>query len=295
VQWPQAVPGNAATDFVATSVRPLVEKDLLSWFKSASGRKRRVFVFVHGFNTPFGRAVFRFAQIAHDADADAAPVLFSWPSRGRLLDYKRDLDNASYSRSDLAHLLEIASQSASVSEIVILAHSMGAWLAVEALRQVALERGGVPRRITNLVLASPDLDVGVFRRQIEDMGPRRPQVTLFVSQADRALQLSRIVARGGTRLGAVDLSLEEYRSQLDDVAGLTILDLTALRSGDRINHDLYAQSPAVVRLIGNRLIQGQVITDADVSPGAGADAVGSAAGFLIALPILALDAATPRQ
>ena len=30
---------------------------------------------------PFDRAVFRFAQLAHDADADAAPVLFSWPSR----------------------------------------------------------------------------------------------------------------------------------------------------------------------------------------------------------------------
>ncbi len=294
VQWPRTAPGNAETDFVVDSVRPLVEKDLLGWFKSASGRKRRVFVFVHGFNTPFGRAVFRFAQIAHDADADAAPVLFSWPSRGRLLDYKRDFDNASYSRSDLARLLQIASRSNSVSEIVILAHSMGAWLAVEALRQVALEDGGVPRRITNLILASPDLDVGVFRRQIEDMGMRRPQVTLFVSQADRALQLSRIVSRGGTRLGAVDVSLDEYRRQLGDLSGLTVLDLTELRSGDRINHDLYAQSPAVVRLIGDRLIQGQVITDLDLSPSVGADAIGSAAGFLVALPILVLDAAAPR-
>ncbi|MDF2810177.1 MAG: esterase [Microvirga sp.] len=291
VQWPRIVPGNPATDFVVTSVTPVTETKLVDWFKSRSGRKRRVFVFVHGFNTPFDRAVFRFAQLTHDADADAAPVLFSWPSRGRLLDYKRDLDNASYSRSDLAHLLKVAVSSPSVSEIVILAHSMGSWLAVEALKQIALEQRGVSRKINNLILASPDLDIGVFRRQIEDMGPQRPQITLFVSQNDRALQLSRIVSRGETRLGAIDLTREEYQRELGDLSRLTVLDLSALRSGDRINHDLYAASPSVVRLIGDRLIQGQVITDSDVSA---ADTIGSAAGFVVASPILIFDAAAKR-
>ena len=221
--------------------------------------------------------------------------MFSWPSRGRLLDYKRDLDNASYSRSDLARLLKVAAGSSSVSEIVILAHSMGSWLAVEALKQIALEQRGVPPKITNLILASPDLDIGVFRRQIEDMGPQRPQTTLFVSQNDRALQLSRIVSRGATRLGAIDLTREEYQRKLGDLSRLTVLDLSALRSGDRINHDLYAASPSVVRLIGDRLIQGQVITDSDVSaPLLAAETIGSAASFMVVSPILVFDAAANR-
>lgn len=295
VQWPRTVPGNPATDFVVSSVTPVTETKLGGWFKSRSGRNRRVFIFVHGFNTPFDRAVFRFAQLTHDADADAAPVLFSWPSRGRLLDYKRDLDNASYSRSDLARLLKVAAGSSSVSEIVILAHSMGSWLAVEALKQIALEQRGVPPKITNLILASPDLDIGVFRRQIEDMGPQRPQTTLFVSQNDRALQLSRIVSRGATRLGAIDLTREEYQRKLGDLSRLTVLDLSALRSGDRINHDLYAASPSVVRLIGDRLIQGQVITNSDVSaPLLAAETIGSAASFMVVSPILVFDAAANR-
>lgn len=292
IQLPRSVPGNPATDFVVTSATPVPKAKLVDWFRSTSGRSKRVFVFVHGFNTPFDRAVFRFAQLAHDADADAAPVLFSWPSRGYLLDYSRDFDNASYSRSDLADLLKVAAASPSVREILILAHSMGSWPAVEAVRQIALRDGGVPRKISNLILASPDLDVGVFRRQIEDMGPKRPQITLFTAQHDRALQLSRFISRGGTRLGGIDPTQEEYRTQFAGLSGITVIDLSAINAGDRINHDLFAASPDAVRLIGDRLLQGQVITDVDVpAPLAAAGAIGSAATLLVTAPIRVFDAA----
>jgi esterase/lipase superfamily enzyme len=292
IQLPRSLPGNPATDFVVIAQTPLSKPKLVDWFRSTSGRSKRVFVFVHGFNTPFDRAVFRFAQLAHDADADAAPVLFSWPSRGYLLDYSRDFDNASYSRSDLADLLRVAAASPSVREIVILAHSMGSWPAVEAVRQIAIRDGGVPAKISNLILASPDLDVGVFRRQVEDMGPKRPRITLFTAQHDRALQLSRFISRGATRLGGIDLTQEEYRRQLAQLSGITVLDLTAINAGDRINHDLFAASPEAVRLIGDRLLQGQVITDSDVpAPLAAAGAIGSAASLLVTAPIRVFEAA----
>lgn len=293
IQFPRSVPGNPATDFAVIASRALPKAKLADWFRSTSGRSKRVFVFVHGFNTPFDRAVFRFAQLAHDADADASPVLFSWPSRGYLLDYSRDFDNASYSRSDLADLLGVAAAAPSVREIVILAHSMGSWPAVEAVRQIALKSGGVPRKITNLILASPDLDVGVFRRQIEDMGPKRPQITLFTAQHDRALQVSRFIARGATRLGGIDPTQEEYRKQFAGFSGITVIDLSAINAGDRLNHDLFAASPDAVRLIGDRLLQGQVITDFDVpAPVAAAGAIGSAATLLVTAPIRVFDAAT---
>jgi esterase/lipase superfamily enzyme len=282
LQWPRSSPGNPETDFTVASLRPLELAELPDWFKSTLGERRRVFVYIHGFNTRFDRAVFRFAQIAHDSDAQAAPVLYSWPSRGQLLDYRRDLDNATYSRSDLANLLEVAANAPAVGEIVILAHSMGSLVAMEALRQVALKQGGVPSKITNVILASPDLDVGIFRRQVEEMGTNRPNITLFVSQADRALRVSAALSRGVTRLGAVDPGNAAYLDQLEGLSGVTILDLTQLRTGDRINHSAYAQSPEIVRLIGARLIEGQVITDSDVSP---VGALGTAAGTVVAAPI----------
>lgn len=295
IQLPRSAPGNPATDFVVTASKPLSKGQLGDWFRTSGGRAKRVFVFVHGFNTPFDRAVFRFAQLAHDADADAAPVLFSWPSRGYLLDYSRDFDNASYSRSDLADLLKVAVASPAVREVVILAHSMGSWPAVEAVRQIALQNGSVPRKISNLILASPDLDVGVFRRQIEDMGPKRPQITVFSAQHDRALQLSRFIARGATRLGGIDPTQEEYRNQFAGLAGITVIDLSEVNT-DRLNHDLFAASPDAVRLIGDRLLQGQVITDSDVPASlAAAGAIGSAATLLVTAPIRVFDAAAAPQ
>jgi esterase/lipase superfamily enzyme len=46
---------------------------------------------------------------------------------------------------------------------------------------------------------------------------------------------------------------------------VTILDLTALRSGDPLNHSGYANNPRVVRHIGQRLIEGKAISDFDAS------------------------------
>ena len=296
-QWPNATPGNPATDFVVASTTPIKRAQISNWLKSGKGKgkPRRVFVYIHGYNTPFGNAVLRFAQLVHDTDASALPVLFSWPSRGKLLDYKRDFDNASYSRSDLAELLTLAAASPHVSEIVVLAHSMGSWVAMEAVKQMALAQDGSPAKIRNLILASPDLDVGVFRRQIEDMGPRRPALTLFVSQEDRALQLSRLLARNGARLGAIDPTAQDYKDQLGNLPNVTVVDLTALRSGDRINHSLYAASPKVVQLIGDRLFANEMMGETPPQgPFAVVNTLGSVARLIVATPALVLDAAAPR-
>jgi esterase/lipase superfamily enzyme len=265
------------------------------WFRSTSGKARRVFIYVHGFNTPFDQAVIRFAQLVHDSDANAAPILFSWPSRGNLLDYRRDFDNASYSRSDLAEMIKIATASPNVSEVVLLAHSMGSWVAMEAVQQVALAKGHVPEKFRNLILASPDLDTGIFRRQVEAMGKHRPAITVFVSQEDRALQLSRFIARGGSRLGAINVGAEDYKAQLKSIKNVTVVDVTALRSGDRINHSIYASSPQVVQLIGSRLVSGELDAEPEafgvLSVG---ERIGSAARLIVASPVLVLDAATSR-
>jgi esterase/lipase superfamily enzyme len=190
----------------------------------------------------------------------------------------------------------LASASPSVSEIVLLAHSMGSWPAMEAVKEVSLSQGGLPPKFRNLILASPDLDIGVFRRQIEAMGPRRPEITVFVSREDRALQLSRFLARSGPRLGGVDATAEEYRDKLKTFPKVTVFDVTELRSGDRINHSIYASSPEVVQLIGNRLIAGELDTSTEASgPFNLVEGLGSAARLIVAAPVLVLDATTSQR
>jgi esterase/lipase superfamily enzyme len=304
VQWPSRVPGNPATDFVTTYAERLDKAQAVKWFKKAVQQTpgRRVLVFVHGFNNRFDDAVFRFAQIVHDSGAPVVPVLFTWPSRGSVFAYGYDRESTNYSRDALEDLLQALSKDPSVGEISILAHSMGNWLALESLRQMAIRDGRVSPRIKNVMLAAPDVDVDVFRLQFAKLGKDRPNVTLFVSQDDRALAVSRRVWGNVPRLGAVDPQSEPYRDEFK-ADGITVLDLTKLRTGDDLNHGKFAESPEVVRLIGMRLVEGQTITDqrigfgeriAQVTQGA-ASTVGAVAGAAVSAPIAIIDPATRRS
>ncbi|MGO6788840.1 alpha/beta hydrolase [Rhizobium ruizarguesonis] len=303
VQWPSRLPADPLRDFVTVSVDPLEgERAGETWLKSHMPKSRRVLVFVHGFNNRYEDAVYRFAQIVHDSHADVAPVVFTWPSRGSIFDYNYDKESTNYSRDALEELLTRTAANPAVSDVTIMAHSMGTWLTVEALRQMAIRNGHVAPKINNVILASPDLDVDVFGRQFASLGKDRPHFTIFVSQDDRALALSRRISGNVDRLGQIDPSVEPYRSKLE-AAGITVLDLTKLKGGDRLNHGKFAESPEVVKLIGDRLIAGQAITDSNVGLGEAVGAVamgaaqtaGSAVSVAVSTPIAIFDQRTRRN
>lgn len=261
VQWPKRLPPDPATDFVTTKIRPMTSLgEIGGWVKQHLPRNRRVLIFVHGYNNRYEDAVYRFAQIVHDSRAEVAPILFTWPSRGNVLDYAYDRESANYSRTQLEEVLRRAARDPLVGDVTIMAHSMGSWLVVEALRQMAIRDGRVAPKIRNVILASPDIDVQIFRRQWLEQGPQRPKLTLFVAQDDKALSLSRLIGGDIDRLGQINPAAEPYRSEIEK-DGATVLDLTALRSGDPLNHGKFAESPEVVRLLGQRLVAGQTIAD----------------------------------
>ncbi|MBX4953172.1 esterase/lipase superfamily enzyme [Rhizobium binae] len=303
VQWPKRLPADPLRDFVTVSVDPLEgERAGERWLKTHMPKSRRVLVFVHGFNNRYEDAVYRFAQIVHDSHADVAPVVFTWPSRASIFDYNYDKESTNYSRDALEELLTRTAANPAVADITIMAHSMGTWLTVEALRQMAIRNGEVAGKINNVILASPDLDVDVFGRQFASLGKDKPHFTIFVSQDDRALALSRRISGNIDRLGQIDPSAEPYRSKLE-AAGITVLDLTKLKGGDRLNHGKFAESPEVVKLIGDRLIAGQTITDSNVGLGEAVGAVamgaaqtaGSAVGVAVSTPIAIFDPRTRRN
>ena len=301
VQWPQRLPPDPSREFATTAVRDMAPDQARGWLRQNLPKSRRVLVFVHGFNNRYEDAVYRFAQIVHDSGADVAPVLFTWPSRGSIFAYNYDKESTNFSRDALENMLRRIASEPGVGEITVMAHSMGSWLTMEALRQMAIRDGRIAAKIQNVILASPDLDVDVFGRQLDEIGKKRPKFTLFVSQDDRALQLSRRISGDVDRLGQIDPSKEPYRSQLE-AAGITVLDLTALRGGDSLNHGKFAESPEVVKLLGNRLIAGQTVTDSNVGLGeqigavalGTAQTVGGAASVAVNAPIAIFDPETRR-
>ncbi len=264
VQLASSPPGDPERDFVILRADRMDLAQAKANFDARIRRTpgRRVLIFVHGFNTRFEEAVYRFAQIVHDARVNVAPVLFTWPSGGNVTDYVYDRDSAVYSRDALETVLQALAKDPSVDSISILAHSMGSYLVVEALRQMSIRDRGLSPKIRDVMLASPDIDIDVFRRQIAeiDAGPRPAQFTLFVSRDDRALGLSSFLARDSTRLGALDPTKEPYRSILEQ-GRVHVIDLTGLASNDITNHGRFA-SGDVVGAIGERLAEGQTLTEA---------------------------------
>lgn len=301
VQWPSGGNVNAATEFATLKAEVIGREEALRRFHVAVSKtpKRRVLVFVHGYNTRFEEAVYRFAQIAHDSKAPAVPVLFTWPSRGKLLAYTYDRESTNYSRNALESVLQFLVRDPAVGEVSILAHSMGNWVTFEALRQMGIRNGGIPAKIQNVMLAAPDVDADVFRAQISDFGRTRPKLTLFVSQDDVALSVSRRLWGDAPRLGAIDPQSEPYKTTLAR-DGVTVIDLTQLRANNGLKHDKFAEVPEVVRLIGERLVEGQNISDVRLGLGdrignatsGAASTVGSAAALVLTAPLTLVDGRT---
>jgi esterase/lipase superfamily enzyme len=231
VQWPSSPPGNPQSDFVTVSADYLDKAAFSAAVTNATkqGGRTKVLVFVHGFNNRFEDAVYRFAQIVHDSKAEGIPVLFTWPSRGdlRINSYGYDRESAIYSRDALEQLLDTLAANPKVKEINILAHSMGNWVTLEALRGKAIAGGKIGDKIKNVFLVAPDVDVDVFRTQIRRMGAARPRFALFISQDDKALGLSEFIWGGMPRIGDINPEQEPYRDILAKEQ-ITVFDLTKL-------------------------------------------------------------------
>ena len=300
VQWPKKLPPNPETDFAVTKVRQLESLESgEEWFR-VHNKDGHVMVFVHGFNNRYEDSVYRLAQIIHDSDVQATPVLFTWPSRANVFDYNYDKESTNYSRTALENILKKLADAPKVKGITILAHSMGTWLTMETLRQMGIRDGNVPSKIENVILASPDIDLDVFAKQFVEMGHKRPKFTIFVSQDDRALALSSFISGDVSRLGAIDPSAEPYRTQLER-AGITAIDLTKVKTEDGLHHGKFAESPQIVQLIGTRLATGQTLTDSDISVGTGIAAVvagtarnvGNVAAATVSAPVSILENPQP--
>src|SRR5690606_15965330 len=161
----------------------------------------RALVFIHGYRTPFDGSVYRMAQIIHDSGYRGTPVLFSWASTGRTVDYIYDNNSATVARDGLEETLRML-RKAGATRIDIVAHSMGNWLTMETLRQLALagerDLGG---SLGDIILASPDIDLDVFKSQLRRIGPLRQPLFVIVSRDDRALLASSIIAGNRPRVG----------------------------------------------------------------------------------------------
>lgn len=253
---------------------------------------RDILVFIHGYNTRFDEAVFRFSQIVYDSKFKGVPVLFTWPSRGELLAYPYDRESVAYSRDDLEQTLLMLARDSGVHQIDLLAHSMGNMLTMEVLRQAKIR--GNPSfngKLGYVMLAAPDIDIDVFRRQVLTYGRFPNPATIFTSNDDKALDLSKFVWQSEERAGSFEVTDPSMLAKLKAL-NITVIDLSDVKSSDKLNHSKFADSPAIVQMIGNRLAMDQIAArpaslgdKMGMFAGAVGRTVGTAAGLAVEFPM----------
>jgi esterase/lipase superfamily enzyme len=204
-------------------------------------------VFVHGYNTGFDDAVYRLTQIVHDSGYPGTPVLFSWASSAQTTDYVYDKESASVARDQLEATLRMLQQSGA-RRIDIVAHSLGTWVTMETLRELAItgdrDLGG---KLGDVVLAAPDIDVDVFKSQMRRYGKPDKPFILLLSHHDWVLAASALLAGSLPRVG-------DYNDPADLASyGVTVVELSKFEGTDSFNHTEFADNPALVKMIGQRL------------------------------------------
>ncbi|MEM6895965.1 MAG: alpha/beta fold hydrolase [Pseudomonadota bacterium] len=200
-------------------------------------------LFVHGYNMTVSDAILQATQIKHDFQMEIPMSIFAWPSAGDVRAYVYDRDSVLYSRPELVKTIKDLA-AASREPIMLLGHSMGGLLTMEALRQIALQGDRrTLQRIAAVILVAPDLEPDVFRRQIEALGDDVPQpFVIFAATNDGALRISSFLTRR-SRLGSI-----QSAEQLEGLP-VTLLDLTDLGEDGELNHDVALTSPTAIEMI----------------------------------------------
>ena len=206
-----------------------------------------VVIFVHGYNATQTETAFRAAQLSHDIGIPGTTLIYSWPSQARGTGYAYDLDSMLFARDGLEQTIRML-KSMGVKRVILIAHSMGSALSMEMMRQAELrEPGWSNRNIEGVILISPDLDVDLFRSQMNSIKDPPDPFVVMVSRKDKILNLS-------ARLrGTADSQRLGNISSVDELAEypINVIDTTAFNSDAGSSHFVAATSPALLAILSS--------------------------------------------
>lgn len=170
-----------------------------------------VYIYIHGYNNAFEDAVSVIAELWHFAGRRGVPIAYSWPAgRGGLRGYFYDRESGEFTVYHLKEFLKIVANCEEVERIHLIAHSRGTDVTVTALRELYLElkdklRPREERKLANVILAAPDLDVEVISQRIvaEEFIKHLGRLTVYMSTTDVALGFSTWLFVSQKRIGRI--------------------------------------------------------------------------------------------
>ncbi|MGJ8544415.1 MAG: alpha/beta hydrolase [Sulfitobacter sp.] len=243
IEWPRARP-DARRDFVTLSNRDIADLPGFAAQVAAAdtGGTGETVLFVHGYNTRHGEALYMTAQIAHDFALPSPSAVFSWPSSGISAGYLYDRDSVLISRDHLEQVI-LALSKPKGRKLVLIGHSMGNLLVMETLRQMEIAGTlDVENDISALILMAPDIDGELFYTQASRLRSLPEPSVIIAAKQDKALRLSAFLTGRSNRLGS-----QTDRSAVRDLP-ITVVDATDL-GGRGPNHNIATSSPVAIAIL----------------------------------------------
>lgn len=153
-------------------------------------------VYVHGACDGFEDCAQDAASMAYYLERPV--VLYSWPAHSNWRSYYQDSVNSEWSQGHFNIFCKdlIALKDEHPMQIVFLSHSMGNRLVIRSL-PITYGKG----LVTDWELISPDMDADTTRHYILGITPDQSKIRIFVSNRDKLLPISQMMAGGYYRLG----------------------------------------------------------------------------------------------
>ena len=207
--------------------------------KINQSNKKSAFIFIHGYNVTFEDAARRTAQMSYDLGFDGVPVFYSWPSHGSIPKYTFDEANIKWSQSNIKNFLKDFLEKSDAENIYLIAHSMGNRALTRAYISLVNDNPGIKSRFTEIILAAPDIDADVFKRDIAPIMVKAGNpITLYASSEDIPLKASKAVHGGHPRAG-------DSGKDLVIVSGIESIDSTNVKTGF-LGHSYFADERSII-------------------------------------------------
>jgi len=212
-----------------------------------------VYLFVHGYSTPFLRGCSYTADFWMMMGKQGVPILFSWPagSPGLISGYFADADSSTAAAGDLARLLHTLKDVQGLERVHLMGYSRGCDVVVKAVYDLALYYSGREpgladeMKIENLVLLGADVDnhylaIRFFPAYAHEMAK---YMTIYTSPTDSLVGLAGWLRGGRRRVGSTvwsEFSPDRFTG-LREVTRVSIVDAQVSETGSG-GHGYYRTS-----------------------------------------------------
>lgn len=207
-----------------------------------------IVIYIHGYNIDFEKSCRRSALFQRALGLHDRLLLFSWPAEGNMLKYTWDEADLVWSVPHLAQFIEDVGKRAGNCKVDVVAHSLGARGAMQALARLAYNKPAATI-LNELVLIAPDIDTEIFSQELPVIKSSVNRITVYVSENDSALRLSQEV-HGYPRLG-------QAGGDLNILEGVETIDISDINSRRISGHLYHLFSPEVIEDLTQLLHTGE--------------------------------------